>query len=55
MLTKTWETLSEIKERTGAAADDVIRAVQAAYKNGLAECKFDEVAGVKVTEFRLKY
>lgn len=54
MVTDKWETLSEIKERTGAQAEAVIDAVRDAYFAGHAVLRFDERAGVKVAEWRQK-
>jgi hypothetical protein len=55
MLTNDWQTLQEIKRATKKPADAVIKAVQAAYKNGLAECRFMEKEGVKIAEWRRKH
>ena len=54
MVTDKWETLSEIKERTGAKAEDVIEAVRDTYFSGKATMRFDEREGVKVAEWRIK-
>lgn len=54
MVTENWETLSEIKKRTGAKADDVISGVQEAFQSGIAECRFEDRAGVKIAEWKLK-
>ncbi len=53
-LTEKWETFSDIKNRTGAAADEVIDAVKAAYAKNKAVCRFMEVQGVKITEWSRK-
>jgi len=52
MLTGEWETLGEISKRTGIRGEEVIEKVKAEYQAGQAECRFDEIGGVKITQFR---
>ena len=54
MLTGEWETLSEISKRTEIQGEEVIDQVKAEYQAGQVECKFDEIGGVKITQFRKK-
>ena len=55
MLRNEWETLKEIADRTGEDGEAVVMTVQAAYFNGLAECRCIDRHDGKVTEWRKKH
>lgn len=54
MLTNEWETLKEIAKRTGQSGEQVSDSIKTEFRSGRVEIKFDEIAGIKITQFRKK-
>ena len=54
MLTSKWESLNEIRLRTGKTPKEVIEETRELFKSGQAHMKFEEANGIKTTFWRKK-
>lgn len=54
VLSNYFETLDEIRTRTGILAEKVIESVKEEMKKGNVQCRFRDVEDYKITEFRKK-